>query len=329
GAVRVRGDRPGRAVAPALARDPARDGVDHRAAADPPAGQRAVGRLRADPAAAADLRRRGRADPGHVRLLPRHQRRRLGPGDRGRAGPGADRQAAGARGQPAGQGVRRGGRVLMATTTKTLRPAWQEKPKPITQVLKVLILVVCVVVMLYPFVHVISVSFSDPKVYTPGDLLLWPKGFTTAAYELVLGGEVVPRALLVSIGVTVLGTLISMVMTVTMAYGLTQTKRVPGSRFILLLVLFSMLFSAGIIPNYLVVRGLGLLDNYLALILPGAISAFNLVVIRNFFMGIPEELMDAARIDGAGELRILLRVVLPLSKAVLAVIALFYGVGYW
>jgi putative aldouronate transport system permease protein len=221
----------------------------------------------------------------------------------------------------------RAGRSIRGS--RSVRPAWQEKPNVVTQALKVIVLIICVVVMLYPFVHVISVSFSDPAFYTPGDLLLWPKGFTTAAYELVLKGEVVPRSLLVSIGVTIVGTLISMVMTVTMAYGLTQTRRVPGSRFILLIVLFSMLFSAGIIPNYLVVRGLGLLDNWLALILPGAISAFNLVVIRNFFMSIPEELLDAARIDGAGELQILFRVVLPLSKAVLAVIALFYGVGYW
>lgn len=177
--------------------------------------------------------------------------------------------------------------------------------------------------------HVISVSFSNPADYTPGDLLLWPKGFTTAAYKLILAGGIVPRALLVSVGITVGGTLLSMFMTVTLAYGLSQTRRVPGSRFVLYMVLLSMLFSAGVIPNYLLVRSLGLLNNYLSLILPGAISAFNLVVIRNFFMSIPEELLDAARIDGAGELQILARIVLPLSKAVLAVIALFYGVGYW
>jgi len=209
------------------------------------------------------------------------------------------------------------------------RPVWQEKPHAAVQAIKVLILAFSVVVMLYPFVHVISVSLSDPAAYTPGDLLLWPRGFTTAAYELVLGGGIVPRALVVSIGITLLGTLLSMIMTVTLAYGLSQTRRVPGSRFVLMLVLFSMLFSAGVIPNYLLVRSLGLLNTYLSLILPGVISAFNLVVIRNFFMNIPEELLDAARIDGAGELQILARIVLPLSKAVLAVIALFYGVGYW
>lgn len=209
------------------------------------------------------------------------------------------------------------------------RPIWQEKPSVVVTGLKVVILALSVVVMLYPFIHVISVSLSDPARYTPGDLLLWPKGFTTAAYKLVLSGDIVPRSLAVSIGVTAVGTVVSMVMTITLAYGLSRTSRVPGSRVILLLVLFSMLFSAGIIPNYLLVRGLGLLDSYWSLILPGAISAFNLVVVRNFFMNIPEELFDAARIDGAGEIQILWRIVLPLSKAVLAVIALFYGVGYW
>lgn len=209
------------------------------------------------------------------------------------------------------------------------RPAWMERPSPLTQALKIGVLAFTVVVMLYPFVHVISVSLSDPEAYTAGDLLLWPKKFTTAAYQLVLSGDIVPRALAVSIGITVVGTFISMLFTVTLAYGLTRTRRVPGSRLILMLVLFSMLFSAGIIPNYLLVRGLGLLDTYMALILPGTISAFNLVVIRNFFMNIPEELLDAARIDGAGELQTLCRLVLPLSKAPMAVIALFYGVGYW
>lgn len=209
------------------------------------------------------------------------------------------------------------------------RPLWMEKPHPITQALKVVLLAVTVVVMLYPFIHVISVSFSDSTKYTPGDLLLLPKGFTTEAYRLVLSGSVVPRALVVSIAVTVLGTLINMVFTVTLAYGLTQSKRVPGSRFVLLLVLFSMLFSAGIIPNYLLVKQLGMIDTYWSLVIPGTISAFNLVVIRNFFMNIPEELLDAARIDGAGELQILWRIVLPLSKAVMAVIALFYGVAHW
>ena len=209
------------------------------------------------------------------------------------------------------------------------RPAWQEKPRPITQALKVVVLTITTIVMLYPFVHVIMVSLSDRIAYTPGDLLLWPKKLTLDSYQLVLSGGTVSRALLVSVGVTVVGTVMSMFFTVTLAYGLSRTRRVPGSRAILFMVLFTMLFSAGIIPSYLLVRSLGLLDSYAALIIPGLISAFNMVVVRNFFMSLPEELFDAARIDGAGELQILWRLVLPLSKAVLAVVALFYGVGYW
>ncbi|HVX42553.1 MAG TPA: carbohydrate ABC transporter permease [Mycobacteriales bacterium] len=209
------------------------------------------------------------------------------------------------------------------------RPIWQERPGVVVRTLKFLVLAATVVVMVYPFIYVIAVSFSNPKAYTPGDLLIWPREFTTAAYKLVLSGQTVPRALIISILITAVGTFASMVLTVTLAYGLSRTDRVPGSKAILVMVLFTMLFSAGIIPNYLVVRGVGLLNNYLALIVPGVISAFNMVVIRNFFMNIPEELFDAARIDGAGELQILWRLVLPLSKAVLAVIALFYGVGYW
>lgn len=209
------------------------------------------------------------------------------------------------------------------------RPIWQERPGPVVRLLKIVVLAFTVVVMVYPFIYVLAVSLSNPKAYTPGDLLLWPRDLTTAAYRLVLSGRTVPRALIVSVGITTIGTAVSMFFTVTLAYGLSRTKRVPGSRVILLLVLFTMLFSAGIIPNYLLVRDIGLLNSYASLIVPGMISAFNMVVIRNFFMNIPEELFDAARIDGAGELQILWRLVVPLSKAVLAVIALFYGVGYW
>ncbi len=119
-----------------------------------------------------------------------------------------------------------------------------------------------------------------------------------------------------------------MFMTVTMAYGLSRPS-VPGSRLVLVLVLGTLLFSAGLIPNYLVVRQLGLIDTYGSLVLPGAISAFNLVVLRQFFMSLPAELLESARLDGASDLWILLRIVLPLSKPVLAVVALFYGVAHW
>ncbi|MRT44978.1 carbohydrate ABC transporter permease, partial [Xylella fastidiosa subsp. multiplex] len=102
-----------------------------------------------------------------------------------------------------------------------------------------------------------------------------------------------------------------------------------GHRWLLMLLLATMFFSAGLIPTYLLVQSLGLTDSYLALILPSAVSVFNILVLRGFFMGISQELIDSARIDGAGDFRILWQIVMPLSRAVLAVITLFYAVGYW
>lgn len=209
------------------------------------------------------------------------------------------------------------------------RPVWMERPSRFTQALKIITIVLITIVMIYPFIYVISLSLSSSDAVRQGDLILFPQDPNLDAYRTVLSGDVIPRSLLVSIGITVVGTLFSMVMTVTMAYGLTRTRDVPGSRFVLIIALFTLLFGAGIIPNFLLIRALGMLDTYAALVIPSAISAFNLVVIRNFFMGLPRELFDAARIDGASDFRILWSIVLPLSKAVLAVIALFYGVGYW
>lgn len=209
------------------------------------------------------------------------------------------------------------------------RPVWLGRPSLATRWLKGVVLALIVLVMVVPFLYVVSVSFSSPQAVREGGLILIPTDPSLAAYKAVLSGGIVGRSLLVSLGITAVGTTISMVLTILMAYGLTRTKDVPGSRTILILVLGTMLFGAGIIPNFLLVKQLGLLDTYLSLILPGAISAFNLVVIRNFFMNIPQELYDSARIDGASEPQILVRIVLPLSKAVIAVIGLFYAVAFW
>jgi putative aldouronate transport system permease protein len=209
------------------------------------------------------------------------------------------------------------------------RPPWMERPSIPTQLLKTVILLAVVVVMVFPFVYMVAVSFASAADVLRGGIVLWPAHPTGVAYESILRGGIVARALLVSVGITVTGTALSMVMTTTLAYGLTRTRDVPGSRLALLLVLGTLLFSAGVIPNYLLVKSLHLLNTYWAVILPGTVSAFNLVVIRQFFMGIPRELIDSARMDGANDLQIMLRIVLPLSKAVLAVIALFYAVSYW
>lgn len=207
------------------------------------------------------------------------------------------------------------------------RPLWMEKPGALSQIAKSTLLIFLVFVMLFPFVYVVAVSFSTYQDIIGGGLILFPKHPSLEAYHTIFRGGIVTRGLLVSVGLTLVGTLVNMFMTVTMAYGLTRSF--PGSRFVLGLVLFTLLFSAGLIPNYLLVKQLGMLNSWVSLILPPAISAFNLVVMRQFFMNLPHELLESARIDGANELWILLRIVLPLSKPVLAVIALFYGVAHW
>lgn len=209
------------------------------------------------------------------------------------------------------------------------RPPWMEKPTRAGQLAKGLAIVVVVAAVAYPLLGVIGTSFaSQTDIIRSTGLVLWPDHPTLDAYRTIFAGGVVTRALIVSIGITVVGTLASLLVTVGMAYGLSR-RDVTGSRFILMTALFTMLFNAGIIPNFLLVKGLGLYDTYAALVMPTLVSAFNLVVLRSFFMNLPEELYDAAKVDGAGDLRILVRIVLPLSKAVLAVISLFYAVTYW
>ena len=194
---------------------------------------------------------------------------------------------------------------------------------------KGLVLLVFCAVVIIPFVGVISTSVAPNKqINESGGLVLLPKSINFAAYESLFAGGVVTRALFVSIFVTIVGTLLSLTVSCLLAYALARPGFVAG-RPILLVVLFSMLFSPGIIPLYLTVKGVGLLDSIWALIVPTMISAFNVVVLRAFFMNLPNEITESARIDGAGELKTFTYIVLPLSKAVLSVIGLFYAVAYW
>lgn len=212
---------------------------------------------------------------------------------------------------------------------RATRPMWMERPSVPEQVIKALVLIVVSLIVVLPFVAVLSTSLASQKeIAQNGGFLLLPLHPNLDAYRLILSGGVVTRATMVSVGVTVIGTLLSLTVTAMMAYGLSR----PGvvfSKPVLLIALFTFLFTPGIIPVYLTVKQLGLINQFAALIIPVLMSAFNLVIMRNFFMNIPQELIDSARIDGAGEVTVLWRVVLPLSKAVLAVIGLYYAVGYW
>jgi putative aldouronate transport system permease protein len=208
------------------------------------------------------------------------------------------------------------------------RPVWMEAPHPLAQVGKVIFLLLVAVVMLFPFVYIVAVSFSSARDVLSGGLILFPRHPTLEAYQSVLRGGVVTRGLMVSIGLVAFGTALKMIFSVALAYGLSKSG-VPGAKFVLFLVLGSLLFSPGLIPSYLLVKDLAMIDTYRSLILPGLIYAWNLIILRNFFMNIPLELIESARLDGANDGQVLWRIVLPLSKPVLAVIALFYGVDIW
>jgi len=184
------------------------------------------------------------------------------------------------------------------------------------------------IVTILPFLYVIAGSFATEAELTQRAFFIIPKTFSLSGYQFIFSSDTLFRSILVSVYVTAGGTLVNLLFTATMAYALSR-RDLMGRNTILNLVLFSMLFTGGMIPTYLVVKDLGLLDTYWALILPGAISAFNLIVVKNFFQELPPGLEEAAKIDGCTELGVLWRIVLPLSKPVLATFGLFYAVGHW
>ncbi|HZR38808.1 MAG TPA: carbohydrate ABC transporter permease [Ktedonobacteraceae bacterium] len=207
-------------------------------------------------------------------------------------------------------------------------PPWMERSDFVTRWAIRIIMIVLAALMLFPFAYVLAVSFSNLQDVVSGKLVIFPSHPTFAAYIWVLQSSGVVQGFGVSLLRVLLGTGIDMVMTTLMAYALCR-RGVPGTKFFLWMVLLTMLLSPSLITSYLVVRQLHLIDTIWALILPTAIAPFNLIVLRQFFMNIPLELIESAKLDGASDLRILWSIVVPLSKASLAAIALFYAVGHW
>lgn len=198
------------------------------------------------------------------------------------------------------------------------------------QILVGIFLLFALLAILIPFWRVVVTAFIPLDIYTQQgvSLFLPPTEWSLEAFKQLLGHPQFPRAMLNSVIITLSGTLISLVLTVPLAYGLSN-RSLPGRRIIIVLVLFTYLFNPGLIPVYLLVTGLKLTNTFLAVILPPAISVYNLLVMMSFFQGLPEELKEAARIDGANELQVLWSVVLPLSKPILLTIGLFYAVYFW
>lgn len=209
------------------------------------------------------------------------------------------------------------------------RPVWEEKPSVAGQTLKAAVLVAVVLAVVIPVWSVVVTSLSSQQtINDAGGMVFIPKEFDISAYVSIYTRGEVARAVWMSTLVTLVGTAISLTCTVLAAYGLSRPGTL-GHRTLLFWFLLTFLIWPGLVPSYLVVTSLGLKNTIWALILPTAVNAFNLIVVRAFFMNIPNELIDSARIDGASEWRILTRIVLPLSKAVVAVIGLFYAVGSW
>jgi len=183
--------------------------------------------------------------------------------------------------------------------------------------------------ILFPLLYVVSVSLTPyAEVIKNGGFMVIPRKITFESYILFFKESRLPRAYMVTIFITVIGTLSNLLFTTTLAYPLSR-KNLPGKNKILFMIFFTMLFGGGTIPTYLVVKSVGLLNSVWAMIIPGLVNTYNLLIMKNFFANMDESLFEAARIDGAGETRVLVQIVLPLSKAILSTIGLYYGVAHW
>ncbi|AZK48410.1 carbohydrate ABC transporter permease [Paenibacillus lentus] len=190
------------------------------------------------------------------------------------------------------------------------------------------LLAIIALITVLPFIHVVAGSFTTSAELAASKFVLIPKVWSFEAYKFIFSTNTIFRAMGVSVGVTLVGTFVSMFLTALMAYGLSR-RDLDGRKVVNFMVVFTMLFHGGMIPTFLVVKELGLIDTYASLIIPSAISAFNMIILKNFFQNIPEGLEESAKIDGCNDFGILFKIVLPLSMPAIATISLFYAVTYW
>ena len=223
---------------------------------------------------------------------------------------------------------------MTAVTDPVLAPARRPRgPRPsrgyrVFQVVNGVVLTGVVLITLLPFVNILARSFSQETYIRTGQVSLWPKGFNLTTYNVVTSDPVFWNNYRNTVVYTVAATAISMVLTTCYAYVLSK-KNLKGRGVLVGVAVFTMFFNGGLIPNYVLVSGIGLRNTLWAIVLPNAISVFNLLVMKAFFESLPLELEEAAAVDGLGTYRILLRIVLPLSKAVIATMILFYAVMFW
>ena len=202
-------------------------------------------------------------------------------------------------------------------------------PERIFDIFNVIFMFLLCIIMLYPFLYVIFASFSEPaKLMAHSGMLLSPQGLSLDAYDSVLNNQRVWTGYKNTIFYVLVGTTFNIVMTVLCAYGLSR-KGLMFTRIITIMIVFTMYFSGGMIPTYLVVRGLGLYNSRLALIIPGAINTFNMIIMRTAMAAVPDSLEESARLEGASHLQVLFKIMIPVIMPTIAVLILYYGVGHW
>ena len=195
--------------------------------------------------------------------------------------------------------------------------------------INILAMIFLILITLYPLWHVLMTSFASPEAISKyGSMLIWPEGFNLTSYKYVLTNPMIGIGYRNTLLIVLVGTSLSLFMTCLGAYGL-ACKWVMGHKWMVLLVTIPMFFGGGLIPSYLLVRSLGLYNSFWALILPGVVSSWNMIMMRTYFQGIPESLSESARIDGANDIHILFRILVPCAIPIVAVMILFYAVGYW
>lgn len=202
--------------------------------------------------------------------------------------------------------------------------------RTIFMIINYILLIATSLICLLPFVNLLAISFSDSAASTAGKVTFWPVNFTTKSYEFIITGGAFFPALWVSVKRVLLGVFVNMVLMVLTAYPLSKTKaQLRGRNIYMIFFVITMLIGGGLIPTYLLVVRLGLLDSIWALILPGALPVYNMIILMNFMRTLPVELEEAAMIDGAGPFTVLVRVILPLLTPALATVGLFCVVGHW
>jgi len=190
-------------------------------------------------------------------------------------------------------------------------------------------LALCGIIVLIPLINVLAQAFSDPQSVISGNVFLWPHHPTLQTFKIILGNKFVLTGYLNTFFYMSAGTCINLVLTILCAYPLSRAE-FAGRNIFMIIFAFTMLFSGGMIPTYLVVRNLGLIDTRWAMLLPGAMVVWNMILARTFFQSnIPKEMYESAELDGAGDTTILLKIVLPLSSSIIAVLTLFYAIGHW